>query len=225
MKSIIFNQHQVNYALKNKEGIFRVVVKNKLLKSCYKVGSHDYFTGKSESELAVCDHTWAGKRIGMSCIDCDKEIISKAPYQAGQEIFVKEVWGIGSRPDRYGGYEGFEYKADEILIDEIESLPCYPIDYDELPENIEIDDWIGNWQQARFMPQWASRLTLRIKGVRVEKLVNIDINDLEKEGLPEKYDATCPSSWFAKLWNSTHKKPEEKWEANPFVFCFNYEVA
>ena len=65
---------------------------------------------------------------------------------------------------------------------------------------------------------------LLIKEIRVERLVDIEINDLKKEGLPEKYDATCPASWFAKLWNATHKKPEHKFEASPWVWVVEFEV-
>ena len=29
---------------------------------------------------------------------------------------------------------------------------------------------------------------------------------------------------FKHSWNATHKKPEEKFEANPWVWCVNFEV-
>ena len=33
-----------------------------------------------------------------------------------------------------------------------------------------------------------------------------------------------PDLAFASLWNATHKKPEEKFEANPWVWCVTMEV-
>ena len=192
----------------------------------------------------------------------------KIPYQVGQKIFVKEKWGIGSRPDQFGGYKGFEYEADCFGDDE--NLPCYEINYDKLPKNIEIDNWIGNWEQARLMPQWAARLTLEITNIKVERLGEISEDDAINEGVNklfteeemkhflkvhqiEKNDAYKNYLWhghigrtitkkqsdeweyqcsayekakdsFFSLWNATHKKPEEKFKANPFVWAVNFKI-
>ena len=156
----------------------------------------------------------------------------KIPYKVGQRIFVKEKWGIGSRPDQFGGYKGFEYEAD-CFVDN-EDLPCYEIDYDKLPKNIEIDNWIGNWEQARLMPEWASRLTLEITEVKIERLQSISQEDCAKEGIPHAmWQAngrffSAPGEpieiGFAGNWNSTHKKPEEKFGANPFVWVVDFKI-
>lgn len=74
----------------------------------------------------------------------------------------------------------------------------------------------------------------------MERLQNISEEDCLKEGVVgfrnesgtwergepwrNKPDNFLRKYIFKELWNSTHKKPEEKFEANPFVFCFSYEV-
>ena len=159
-------------------------------------------------------------------------------YKVRQKIFVKERWGIGSRPDQFGGYKGFEYKAD--CFGDNENLPCYEIDYDKLPKNIEIDNWIGNWEQARLMPEWASRLTLEITDIKVERLGEISEEDCHKEGAvfigkkTHKKEHGFEPWWhvsdfsargyFHRFWNATHKKPEEKFEANPFVWVVDFKI-
>ena len=75
-------------------------------------------------------------------------------------------------------------------------------------------------------------LTLQIKEIRVEKLQDINEEDCINEGFD--YDwlegkgniliAGSITNNFAKNWNSTHKKPEEKFEANPFVWSIQFEV-
>ena len=151
----------------------------------------------------------------------------KCPYHVGKKIFCKEKWGIGSRPDQFGGYKGFEYEAD--CFNDNENLPCYEIDYDKLPKNIEIDNWIGNWQQARLMPEWASRLTLEITDIKVERLKDISEEDAVNEGVWNIQEKGSPRNWdiknaFATFWNATHKKPEEKFEVNPFVWVVDFKI-
>ena len=90
MKGKIFKTQEVQAILNGSKVMFREVVKNNLLKSCYKIGSYDSFTGKSESEMMPCNHSWAGKRIDMICSDCWKELLAKCPYQVGHKMFLED---------------------------------------------------------------------------------------------------------------------------------------
>ena len=142
-----------------------------------------------------------------------KESRRECPYQVGQKIFCKETFEIWD--------DGLVYKADNS------------------PANI-----VSNWKPAQHMKQEHSRLTLLIKEIRVERLAGISEEDAIKEGnyldrckcLPCKkdkspIDAMFKQNWchihgqeFKHAWNATHKKPEEKFEANPWVWVVSFKV-
>jgi hypothetical protein len=154
----------------------------------------------------------------------------KIPYQVGQKIFVKESWRaftgetlgtplgkmrIYSYPPKKGDI--IAYKADTDLTKDFTS-----------------------YLSSTTMPKWASRLTLQIKEIRLERLQDISEEDAIAEGVVypntpvccHRYQTHCcgdyeaeNASWeFKQLWNSTYKKPEEKFEANPFVWSIQFEV-
>lgn len=85
------------------------------------------------------------------------------------------------------------------------------------------------WKPAIFMPRSASRLTLELTGVRVERLHEISEADAQAEGIP----AYVPDSviqqgpaWFRMgyhdLWNQINGKGS--WDANPFVWALTFSV-
>lgn len=239
MKGKIFNAQEVQAILNGSKVMFREVVKNNLLKSCYKIGSYDSFTGKSESEMMPCNHSWAGKRIDMICSDCWKELLVKCPYQVGQKIFCKESFGSYYEDDGLVRGDIFLYRADE--------------------DSKDLDD--VHWKPAQHMKQEHSRATLLIKEIKVERLAEISEEDARKEGATSRpkcfgyekeWDGWSTdwskvgqaSRWasngktlsesdicmgsatfaFANNWNATHKKPKKKFEANPWVWVYQFEL-
>lgn len=124
--------------------------------------------------------------------------IVKCPYQVGQKIFCKEPF--------YAEPNGIRYFS-------------------------EIWDNTRKWRSAQHMKQEHSRLTPLIKEIRVEKLGDISEEDAIKEGGEDfvaaafcKPEDRVHVRNFKKLWNATHKKPEEKFEASPFVWVYTMEV-
>ena len=85
------------------------------------------------------------------------------------------------------------------------------------------------------MKQEHSRLTLEITDVKIERLQDISEDDAIAEGLPlsnefedryytpEGNYATAKIA-FMRWWNANHKKPEEKLEANPFVWVVEFKI-
>ena len=126
---------------------------------------------------------------------CGTELLlSECPYQVGQKIFVKERFA-----------RSFDSEGNPIAI----------LEADSKQER--------KWKPAQHMKQEHSRLTLEITDVKVERLKEIDIKDVYKEGLPN-HRIGQTFMWFEEHWNATHKKPEEKFEANPFVWVVDFKI-
>lgn len=91
----------------------------------------------------------------------------------------------------------------------------------------------GKWVPSIHMPRWASRLTLEITGVRVERLNSISQEDAQAEGMeltgwrPTYSDPDSggevwtPYDNFAQLWESIYG--EESWKANPWVWVIEFK--
>lgn len=82
------------------------------------------------------------------------------------------------------------------------------------------------WKPSIYMPKCASRLTLEITGVRVERLHQISVEDCIAEGLSTKlreHDACCDlKEQYQALWESL--KGPESWQANPWVWVIEFNV-
>lgn len=85
------------------------------------------------------------------------------------------------------------------------------------------------------MPRWASRITLRITDVRVERLQEISEDDAIAEGIDgplcAEFTTKAPSRFnlmpaavhaFFGLWESLNG--EGSWAANPWVWVLSFEV-
>lgn len=87
----------------------------------------------------------------------------------------------------------------------------------------------GEWTKLKpsiHMPRWASRITLEVEAVLVERLQEISEEDAEAEGAPScVMDEDCKfyenneigdyRTGFVGLWNSIHGPGA--WDANPWV--------
>lgn len=87
--------------------------------------------------------------------------------------------------------------------------------------------WSG-WKSPLFMPHWASRLTLEITEVRVERLQEITESDALAEGcspLPrEEENMTEPATIeFEELWDFLNAKRGYGWDTNPWVWVIKFD--
>lgn len=102
---------------------------------------------------------------------------------------------------------------------------------------------VGSTISPRLMPRWASRLTLLVTAVRVQRLQEIGEDDAIAEGI-ELYRLMGAQGWvdygdkpgdmtrryfsdprrsFETLWESIHGPGS--WDANPWVVAVSFEVA
>jgi hypothetical protein len=81
-------------------------------------------------------------------------------------------------------------------------------------------------------PRWASRITLEVTAVRVERLQDISVQDAVAEGAPPSHpsiDAVSrefgypdfPRSWYGQLWEQINGP--DSWDANPWVWVVEFK--
>jgi hypothetical protein len=149
----------------------------------------------------------------------------KCPYGApGFHLWVRETFYI-DHVDYIGKpladlppiEDGIYYRVDGECCDQIPECQCAS------PE-------VGKpaWRPSIFMPRWASRITLDILDIRVERLNDISEEDAVAEGCEawEKIDYSClppvpdrditAREEFQKLWERINGAGS--WKANPWVW-------
>jgi len=83
------------------------------------------------------------------------------------------------------------------------------------------------WTPSIHMPRWASRITLQITGVRVERVQEISEEDAKAEGAQEMHLDNLGQTWktyqrgFESLWDSINSG-DKSWAANPFVWVIEF---
>lgn len=137
------------------------------------------------------------------------------PYgQPGDRLWVKETWQAW----RYCSMEYNEWCLCDCPPSEIlERFRTPKLEYAATTESV------GPWRPSIFMPRWASRITLKIVSVRIERLLDISNEDCWDEGM---CDATNPEvkanrKWFSELWESINGPGS--WNANPWVWVIQFK--
>ncbi len=77
------------------------------------------------------------------------------------------------------------------------------------------------WKPSIHMPRKASRITLEIISVRVERLQDISKSDARREGIPSLVDPLFSVDGFQRLWESING--HESWDANPWVWVIEFK--
>lgn len=91
----------------------------------------------------------------------------------------------------------------------------------------------GPWKSPIYMPRWASRITLEITDIRVQRLQEISEEDARAEGVWCKYeDQGCEAEChkcsatsveaFHSLWDSINAK-RAPWKSNPWVWAISFK--
>lgn len=145
-------------------------------------------------------------------------VLMHVPYAVGDRLWVREqcaTWECNSTDATYRATMGEDNWAD-MLHDARNGAPWKP-------------------RSPIHMPRWASRLTLTVTNVRVERLNSITEANAVAEGVCEtafweraEHKVSAGAPWsvdrlaFADLWNSLHGP--EAWDANPWVAAISFET-
>lgn len=132
----------------------------------------------------------------------------RCPYgEVGNKLWVKETWATEKHLENLSPSEiGC---ATEVAL-------WYKSDIDQLSLLYR-----GKWRPSIFMPRSASRITLEITGIRIERLREITRADVEREGCS---NAVNNPLFFPKLWDSLNVKRGYGWQTNPFVWVISFKV-
>jgi hypothetical protein len=125
-----------------------------------------------------------------------------APWRAGDRLWVREAWAYTT------DYDG------QFLMDGRKAL--YRADNETMITP-------RRWRPSIHMPRWASRITLEITAVRVERVQDITDADAIAEGAQ---CAGVPASLtnrgaFSKLWDRIHG--EGAWARNDWVWVVEFQ--
>ena len=150
-------------------------------------------------------------------------IFDKCPYgQPGDHLWVRETFGI-LQPTH----------ADSIG-QSIDPFPVFRANGDEAPAWDEGPFEFSGWKPSIHMPRWASRITLEVISVRVERVQDISEEDAEAEGCETEripylhngqivqMDIRSPRAVFSVLWDSINAKRGYSWDSNPWVWVVEF---
>lgn len=156
------------------------------------------------------------------------------PYgSVGDQLWVREAWVAAASFDR------------DMPSKIPSSSPVFYLADGDAPASFNR----GRYRFARFMPRWASRITLEVTGVRVERLQSISQEDARTEGIfklwpggsfgwqPSHVGCATPAEAFRELWDSINGEPiipkpidgiEQDpvfvdWDANPWVWVIDFK--
>lgn len=176
---------------------------------------------KLSHERGMVNPVVRGRNGEISSITCRLAPMLCPFGQPGDRIWVRETWAEAGA------------SAPELKLYRANYPEHVPSHYENVPPVDEI-----RWTPSIHMPRWASRITLEITGVRVERLNDISETDAEAEGIDMEalfdaqdcYDCIADHNMtgrptvtgkFKYLWESIYG--EESWQANPWVWVITFQ--
>ncbi|HHH3032401.1 TPA: hypothetical protein ACPZXY_004124 [Serratia marcescens] len=209
-RPVIFNSEMVRAILDGRKTQTRRIVKVQPEPSKTRAGDFWFSSKKLESMVHVSDFMPGNSPIA----DCHLFFQEHCcPFgQVGDRLWVRET---------FAGHYLDDDQIQDIKDDrnKAEDLCEYRADYSDDA------DCVDGWTPSIHMPRWASRITLEITAVRVERLNDISEEDAKAEGVKA---GVCPGHEhmmhqvaFSELWQSIYGA--ENWSANPWVWVIEFK--
>jgi hypothetical protein len=153
---------------------------------------------------------------GVLSYDCQTEVDNscggkiKCPYgKVGDHLWVRES-------------HRFTHYAKETDFMTLQ----YPDDAKRIqrPLGLAIEAINEKKRPSIHMPRWASRITLEVTDIRVERVQDITHKDALAEGV--EYDVSkidgAPLPRFQELWDKINSKRGFGWDVNPWVWVIEF---
>lgn len=183
-------------------------------------------------ECATTPEVWqtTGHSGRWSCHGATGDETRACPFGVpGDRLWVRETWAAVHFSAEYvdgfpTGYSDDWEGSKTIPKDSCDGywVPQYAADPHH-ETSAEDRGWA--WRPSIHMPRWASRLTLEVVSVRVERLQEITEEDARAEGITNLRTQTGPTTlagrpWATEsrlLWDSINGE-RASWESNPWVW-------
>ena len=164
--------------------------------------------------------SWLGRAVGAEPHWGNKPL--HCPYGVpGDRLRVREAWRTAESLDAFSPTEIAEKSLDAGY-----STPWAPLAY--AADGSRNGAWAGfgpghgaspaqpgRLRAGMHLPRWASRITLEVTEIRVERLLDISASDCWAEGIPHSPDVN-PRHEYEDLWCSINGAGS--WDANPWVW-------
>lgn len=207
-RPIIFNSDEVRAILDGRKTMMRRVIKPQPYEIAYR--------DRHENIESAC--FWRGEEHE------DWPRPKDCPYGVpGDRLWVKETWRA-SNP--VAGWVDCQYKTGQNRLIHLEGKEYKQAERFGMHRSIR-----DKWTSPVSMPRWASRITLEIINVCVERLQDISEEDAKREGMERhggwnanetEYGVNCRGP-FSRLWDSVNTKLGYRWDANPWVWVIGFK--
>ena len=169
------------------------------------------------------------------------------PYGVpGDFIWVREPWRVGKPHDERTPTQIWEHlkavkKGVTVLYEAGGWRSVSPFERAQMsyPDNEPMPSWAGVQRSSMFMPRWASRITLEITDVRVQRVQDITEEDARAEGCRDDEDPYWRPSYndpdsggnpsarlsYQYVWDQINGRRQEgiyAWPRNPFVWAVTF---
>jgi len=132
--------------------------------------------------------------------------------QPGDRLWVRETWAIRDCNPLLAAI----FRADCVEDDSGEREGWW-MDKNRNGDEVFIPGKV-EWRPSIFMPRWASRITLEITAVRVERVQDITEEDAWAEGIR----TPNPVAGFMLRWEDLNLKRGYGWDANPWAWVITF---
>lgn len=199
-RPIIFSAPMIQALLDRRKSQTR-----RLPKIAWETGENQNFTGWRSEQVGP--RTWrliGGMGIGATI---------KTAYAVGDRLYVLEAHALVPA-SAYRMSDGVEQT---INPSDRDRAAIYRTGFDRSNGGIR-------WRSPIHMPRWASRLTLTVTDVRVQRIQDISEDDAFEEGVT-RLDVPLATykAAFRDLWNHLHGP--HAWDRNDWVAAYTFEVA